>query len=149
MDHCALALDYRNEGYNCAQSVVCAFADEIGLPADQLAAMAGGFGGGVGGSHAELCGAISGAVLTLSLLFPQRDSADQASRRLVYGLSKQLRERFAAVFGQTRCGELLAARPEPGEKTPAAVRLGVEKHCDVMVVTAVELLEQLLQEQNA
>lgn len=148
MDRCAMALEFRNEGYNCAQSVVCAFADKIGLPVGQLSAMAGGFGGGVGGSHAELCGAVSGAVLTLSLLFPMQDSADQAARRLVYGLSKTMRERFAQVFGKTRCGELLEARPEPSSQTPAAVRLGVTKHCDVMVVTAVELLEQLLAEQE-
>ena len=49
MDHCALAYQYHQTGYNCAQSVAAAFADTVGLPPEQLAAMASGFGGGVGG----------------------------------------------------------------------------------------------------
>ena len=49
MDRCALAYQYRKEGYNCAQSVAAAFADQVGLDPTQMMAMASGFGGGVGG----------------------------------------------------------------------------------------------------
>ena len=45
-----------------------------------MAAM-GGFGGGVGGSHEELCGAVSGGVLVLSLLHPHTDGEDRAGKR--------------------------------------------------------------------
>ena len=68
MDSCANAYQYHREGYNCAQSVVAAFLDKLNLTKEQAMAMAGGFGGGVGGTHCEMCGAVSGAVLVLSLL---------------------------------------------------------------------------------
>ena len=149
MDHCALAYQYHQTGYNCAQSVAAAFADTVGLPPEQMMAMAGGFGGGVGGSRGELCGAISGGVLVLSLLHPYIDGADAAAKRAVYARVKEFRRRFEAVFGLTRCGELLRTQPGVSDRTPAAARLGVTAHCDNMVVTAAEILEQMLSEEQA
>ena len=58
MDRCAAAYAYHKQGYNCAQSVAGAFADLTGTAPEQLMAAMGGFGGGVGGSHEELCGAV-------------------------------------------------------------------------------------------
>lgn len=149
MDRCAKAYEYHKEGYNCAQSVAGAFADLMGLAPEQLMAATGGFGGGVGGSHAELCGAVSGGVLVLSLLHPHTDGADRAGKAAVYALTKEFRRRFEEVFGLTRCGELLKARPGVTDKNPAAQRLGVTAHCDNMIVTAVEILEQMLEEEKA
>ena len=145
-DRCALAYQYHRQGCSCAQSVLCAFSDLTGLETAQAMTIAGGFGGGVGGSHAELCGAVSGGVLVLSLLFPHADSADTDARRRITALTKTFRERFLAAFGHTRCGELLSARPGVSDKTPAAQRLGITAHCDLMIVTAVELVEGLLRE---
>ncbi len=149
MDRCAKAYEYHKEGYNCAQSVAGAFADLTGLTPEQLMAAMGGFGGGVGGSHAELCGAVSGGVLVLSLLHPHTDGADKAGKVAVYALTKEFRRRFEEVFGLTRCGELLKARPGVTDKNPAAQRLGVTAHCDNMIVTAVEIIEQMLAEEQA
>ena len=148
MDRCAMAYEYHKQGYNCAQSVAGAFADLTGLEFRQLMAVSGGFGGGVGGSHAELCGAVSGAVVALSLLYPHTDGADAAAKRNLYAVTKDFRQRFEAVFGKTRCGDLLAARPGVSDRTAAAARLGITAHCDIMIVTAVELLEQMLAEKR-
>ena len=149
MDRCALAYQYHREGYNCAQSVAGAFADLTGFSPEQLMASMGGFGGGVGGSHGELCGAVSGGVLVLSLLHPHTDGADRAGKVAVYARTKEFRRRFEEVFGLTRCGELLKARPGVTEKNPASARLGVTAHCDNMIVTAVEILEQMLSEERS
>ena len=142
MDRCAKAYEYHKQGYNCAQSVAGAFADLTGLAPEQLMAATGGFGGGV-------CGAVSGGVLVLSLLHPHTDGADRAGKAAVYALTKEFRRRFEEVFGLTRCGELLKARPGVTDKNPAAQRLGVTAHCDNMVVTAVEIVEQMLAEEQA
>ena len=66
MDRAKLANDYHNAGYSCAQAVVCAFADVIGLPQQQLAALTGGFGGGF--RTGEICGVLSGGAMVLGLL---------------------------------------------------------------------------------
>lgn len=146
MDRCELAYQYHKQGYSCAQSVAGAFADMLSWEPERLFAAAGGFGGGVGGSRAELCGAVSGGLLVLGLLFPHTRGEDKAAKREVYAPAKLFRQRFFETFGNTRCGDLLKARPGVSDKTAAAVRLGLTAHCDIMVVTAVELLETLLQE---
>ena len=147
MDRCAMAYQYRKEGYNCAQAVAASFADLTGLTPETMMAAAKGFGGGVGGSFQELCGAVSGAVLVLGMLDPDVTETDRAGRKRVYPKAKALRDRFEVTFGHIHCGDLRAARPGATDKTPAAVRLGVTAHCDIMVVTAVELLEALLNEE--
>lgn len=148
MDHCELAYQYHQTGYNCAQSVLLAFSDLTGLDTQTAASIAGGLGGGVGGSHSELCGAASGAALVLGLLYPQTEGSDSTAKRRIYGLTKEFYTRFQSRFGGlTRCGDLLRSRLQPTEEmTPAAVRVGADKHCDILVVTAVEILEQMIAE---
>ena len=68
MDRCERAIEYHKRGCNCSQSVLAAFADLTGLGEAGSLAIAGGFGGGSG--TGELCGAIAGAVMTLSQLYP-------------------------------------------------------------------------------
>lgn len=147
MDRCAIAYQYHKEGYNCAQSVVGAFLDKLDMTKEQAMAAAGGFGGGVGGSHAEMCGAVSGGVMVLSWLNPHVEGADKEGKKHVYAVAKEFRQRYADAFdGLTRCGELLKARPAVNEKTRAAARLEITAHCDVMIVTAVEIVEEMLAE---
>ena len=149
MDRCANAYQYHRDGYNCAQSVVAAFLDQLDLTKEQAMAMAGGFGGGVGGTRSEMCGAVSGAILVLSLLTPHTEGADTVGKKQVYGVAKEFHQRYAEAFGGlTRCGELLKARPAVNEKTQAAARLGITAHCDVMIVTAVEIVETMLAERG-
>ena len=91
-----------------------------------------------------------GVVIALGLLFPFTDGADAEGKRRVYAQAKEFLQRFQARFdGLSRCGDLLRARIEPTEETtPAAVRLGVDKHCDILIVTAVEVLEEMLAERS-
>lgn len=148
MDRCALAYQYHKQGWNCAQAVAGACADLAGRTPEELMPLAGGFGGGFGGSHEEACGAVSGGVLVLSLCFPHASGADQAAKTNLYRITKEYRRRFLEAFGHSRCGELLRARPGVTDKNPASERLGVTAHCDNMIVTAVELLEALIQEER-
>ena len=148
MDRCELAMQYHQSGYNCAQSVLMAFADLTKLSPETGFAMAGGFGGGFGATHQEVCGAASGAVMTLGLLYPFTENTDAEGKRRVYGLTKEFMKRFQERFsGNSRCGDLLRSRIEPTEEaTPAAVRVGAKKHCDILIVTAVEIVEGMLEE---
>ena len=146
MDRCKRAYELHKAGYNCAQAVAGAFADCLPVAEETVFASAGGFGGGVGGSHQEVCGAVSGGVLALSWLYPHTEGADQAAKRRLYGLCKEYRRRFEDIFGLSRCGDLLSAQPGVSTRTPAAERLGLTGHCDILIVTAVEQLEALLAE---
>ena len=146
MDRCALAKQYHDRGYNCAQSVLAAFCDLTKLPEEQAMAVASGIGGGFGGSHQEACGTLSGALMVLGLLYPHAEGENAQTKRRAYELTKEFRRRFEEKLGHTRCMDLLRSKLTADERMPAAQRLGVERHCTILVVTAVEMLEAYLQE---
>ena len=150
MDRCEQAFNYHHSGYTCAQSVLMSFADVTHVDEATGFAVAGGMGGGMGGTHQEVCGAISGGVLALGLAFPYTDSQRPEDKRRIMALSKEFMKRFQERFGGlTHCGDLLKSRVEATEEnTPAAVRVGASKHCDIMIVTAVEIVEQMLKEEG-
>ncbi len=142
MNRAELACQYHKEGYNCAQAVAGAFADRTGLELRQVLAVSGGFGGGVGGTHEELCGAVSGGVMVLSLLYPHLDNSDPDSKPALYARAADFRSRFLARFGNTCCGRLLETVPTEEE----AAKMGLTKPCDVLIAGAVEIVEEMLAE---
>ncbi len=146
MTHTEQAFAYHHQGYNCCQSVVAAFSDLTGLSAQQSFDIGAGFGAGAGSG--ELCGAIAGAVMTLGLVTPVDTADPVGSKRRTMALGKELQKRFSEKFGALRCRELLQKKFQPDDSTPAAKAMGLTEHCDIMIVTAVELVEEILAERG-
>ena len=73
---------------------------------DRIRRMACGLGGGIGGTHEEACGALTGGVLVLGALCA-RTSPDHEDTEL-YRRASAFREQFLAEFGFTRCADLQA-----------------------------------------
>ena len=145
MERCKLANEYHRRGFNCCQSVVAAFADLTGLTEQESVNFSVGFGGGA--ATGELCGAISGAIMVLGLLNPVDMKDPVGSKKKVMALSKDFQARFAARFSAVRCEELLKNKAAPdAANTPAAHALGIAGHCSIMIVTAVEIVEEMLKE---
>ena len=114
--------------YNCAQSVLLAFASEYDIPEKELYDLSVHFGGGMkmGGT----CGALTGALMALGLL--GIDSVSDAN-----AIEKKVRE---AHDGMLECRDLLRVNAEKGgEKKP---------HCDAMVYECVGYVEQMLEEKR-
>ena len=147
MERCRIANEWHDRGFNCAQSVLAAFADKIGMPEQELMSLAGGFGAGTG--TGELCGAVSGAVMALGLLTPVDMAEPVASKKRTLELSKEFQKRFSDVFHGLRCSDLITKKYVPDEKTPAAAEMDPSGHCAVMIVTAVEIVEAMLAEREA
>ena len=131
MDRCEQAVGYHKKGFNCCQSVLAAFQDVIGLTET-----------GTG----ELCGAVTGAVMVLDLLTPANPGDVMGSKKRSVGQAKELQKRFAERFDALRCADLLQKKFVPDDTTPAAKALGLTGHCDIMIATAVEIVEQMLAE---
>ncbi len=96
--------------------------------------MGTGFSGGLGGTHQELCGALSGGVLLIGGLLG-RSRLEEDDRRAM-NVALVYRARFLAQFGETRCAPLrdrVRASPEMGS-------------CAVLVEQSTRLLLQVLQE---
>ena len=144
MNHSQLAHEYHMKGYNCSQSLLAAFSDVTGLSETESLSVSGCFGRGAGSG--ELCGAISGAIMVLGMLTPVDPADPVGSKKRTVSLSKELQKRFSEKFGALRCQELLQNKFTPDDTTPAAKAMGLTGHCDIMIVTAVEIVEEMLAE---
>lgn len=138
------AAAYHHKGFNCCQSVLAAFSDKTGLSEQASFDAAGGFGAGL--QTGEVCGAIAGAVMTLGLLHPVDPADPVGSKRRTGKLAKEFQARFQEKFGALRCAPLLKTEIKAGAQTPAAQELALTNRCDVLIVTAVELVEDMLRE---
>ena len=144
MNRCEQAAAYHKKGFNCCQSVLAAFQDVIGLTETQCLTLGGGFGAGAG--TGELCGAVTGAVMVLDLLTPADPADVVGSKKKAMAQAKELQKRFAERFDALRCADLLQKKFVPDDTTPAAKALGLTGHCDIMIATAVEIVEQMIAE---
>ena len=61
------AVELRAESYNCAQAVIAAVANDVGITEEAAFGFAGGFGGGL--RLGEVCGAATGAVMAIGLRY--------------------------------------------------------------------------------
>ena len=77
---------------------------------DQMLRMSTGFAGGIGGTHLELCGALSAGTMIIGALYGRTRS--DVDDRLCQALATRYRDRFVQTFGSTCCGEL--RRPNQG-----------------------------------
>lgn len=133
------------EGYNCAQAVLGAFYDELGLTREQALALAAPFGGGIGRTR-ETCGAVSGMLMALGILSGGEEKEKKAE---VYEKTRALMEAFKAQTGSVFCRELMGLKKgesggDPAPRTPAYY---AERPCTRLVRIAAELTEQALTEQ--
>ena len=143
VDHAAKARDLFAGGYNCAQAVVGAFADELGMTQHQAVRLASSFGGGMGGMR-ETCGAVTGMLMVAGLLFGYDSPKDDAGKKAHYAHVRALAEDFRAQHGTLVCRELLAALPgklaqDPLPRTPEYYKV---RPCIRFVETAAGILEQ-------
>jgi C_GCAxxG_C_C family probable redox protein len=98
----------------------------------QSVRMATGLGGGLGGTHQEMCGALSGGVLVIGGLLG-RQNLEQDDEP-AYILAARYRERFLAELGDTQCAPLRERVQAPG---------GLESCAEIVERAAAILLELL------
>ena len=93
------------KGYNCSQSVVAAFAPQLGLTEETALRLSAGFGAGIGRMR-EVCGAFCGVVTVLSMVYA--DPTDPKDKSRIYALVQQAAEQYRNSGGSIICRELLA-----------------------------------------
>jgi C_GCAxxG_C_C family probable redox protein len=101
------AFNYHNSGYHCAEAVSMAIIESYGSDNGRyLPNVATAFGGGVGRTKQEICGALSGGIIALGYLFGR--SVPEADWTAVSNMAAKLKHRFVKAHGTTNCGALLA-----------------------------------------
>jgi len=130
-------------GYNCAQSVVLSFADDLKFSKELAQKMAAGFGGGMG-KQQETCGAVTGAIMVLGLLKGEEVNNNDELKTAAYGSVKDLTRDFVAIYKSTKCRDLIDCdlnTPE-GEAKFKDENI-MEIVCAGCVKKAVEIVENL------
>ena len=139
------ARTYFKEGYNCAQSVVLAFADLIDIDRQDLIHIASPFGGGMGRMR-EVCGAVSGMYIVLGYLRGCDSAADRQKKIDLYQEVQELAKEYKDMNGSIICRELLTGVSHtegrvPEERTEQYYK---KRPCSLLVVIASQILENHL-----
>ena len=125
------AFEYHGKGYNCAQAVLCAFADKTELNEETLYKIAEGMGAGMG-NRKNTCGALSGAVMLCGLVNSSGNVAN-STKAETYKLASELVNNFERRCGAFVCSEI------KGLNTGAPTA-----SCDDCIKGAVEAAEKIL-----
>jgi C_GCAxxG_C_C family probable redox protein len=145
MDRAEQAAAYMRGGLNCAQSVVKAFAAELGPEENLAVKMAASFGGGMG-RNGYVCGAVSGAAFILGARYGFTDPADPGAREKTYAKVNALIERFQKENGAVQCRELLGIDPKNPEEWKRVREAGAfADKCPLYVQFAAKITEALLE----
>ena len=142
MDRVAKAEELFKSGYNCSQSVIGAFCDDLGLDFNMTMKLSEGFGGGIGRMRLT-CGAVSGMVMVAGMML-SRGEKDGDTRAEVYGKVQELCNKFKEKNGSIVCADLLGLNkvdkpnPDPEARTSEYYQ---KRPCVELVKDAVKIIE--------
>ena len=105
--------------FNCCQSVLAAFAEDMGLTEEQAFNLGANFGSGMRSGSA--CGALTGGLMVLGMTHYPPEEADS------------FRKQFLEEHGEIDCAALLKKAHEAG--------IPRKEHCDGLVFDVVQMLE--------
>jgi C_GCAxxG_C_C family probable redox protein len=131
-------------GYACSQSVFAAFADSMGLDEEKALKIAAPFGGGIA-RNAGICGAVTGAIMTIGLKHGNYIQGDKEAKTLTYEKVNLFLKIFNKKYGTTICKDLLGhdiSTTEGFEYIHSHPEF--EEKCTSIVKSAIEILEDIL-----
>jgi len=132
-----------NQGFNCSQAVFSVFCEELGLNREVALKISSGFGGGM--CQGEICGAVTGAAMVLSLKYGQSKVGDKESKEKTYEIIKEFSERFKDVNRSIICKELLNFDLSKENARTLAREKGLfTTICPKMIRDTVIILEEIL-----
>ena len=135
------------DGANCAQAVLCSFADVCGLDQRTACHLATGFGAGFGRLR-EVCGAVSAMTMVAGLLHGA-DAGDKAAKDDCYACVQRLADEFRSQTGSIICRELLGLPPGQSDapiseaRTPDYYRRRHHTCCEKVMLAAAILEREL------
>ena len=126
-------------GRNCAQCTLAHFAERGDLEPEETDRLTACFGGGLemGGP----CGTVVGALMAIGLAVDNRETQHR--------INEEFRRRFAEKHGSIFCKELTGYDfSVPGQLELARSSGRIPELCPDLVLSAVEILEELLEEEG-
>ena len=139
------AVNNFKSGYNCAQSVFLAFAEDFGFDKETALKLSSSFGGGMGRLR-EVCGAVSSMFAIAGLKYGYTSPNDDEAKAKHYELIQALAEKFKSKYRTIICRELLdlpegADSPIPSKRTEEYYQT---RPCEAFIRYASEIIENEL-----
>ena len=147
MDRKQKAVDYFSQELHCSQSVLAAFAEECGITEEQALRLGSCFGTGM--RRGEVCGAVTGALMVLGLLYGQKKAGDAEGRQTSNKVNDLMMDRFKEKCGSYICNDLLGCDVTTSEGIQYCRdnKLFTD-FCPKMVAAAVEVVEEIIKSQE-
>ncbi len=127
------------KNYNCCQATISVFAEDLNLDMETALKISSGFGGGL--TKAEVCGAVSGACMAISLKYGSTNPENKESKAKI----KEFMTKFIEKNNSCTCKGLLGydKSTEEGAKIVEKEKL-TEKFCSGFITSAIEIAEDII-----
>lgn len=128
--------------------MLAGFGEPLGLPQEQAVALGRCLGGGMGA--AQVCGAVTGALLLIGLLPADISQAEPRRRQTAQRTAARFRQEFGSLRGSILCRDLLGVDISTPEGRQQAVEQELfSRLCPELVGEAAKIVEALVQEHQA
>lgn len=147
---------YERENTGCSQTAIAAIFDTLEIWNEDVFKAASGLADGLGLTGDGACGALVGASMVISWLYPRERSnfKDMFAPMKAYELVKKLHDQFVEKYGTCRCYDVqktLMGRTynlwDP-EELNLAFTSGMMDHCSKVVGNAAKLAVKLILEER-
>ncbi|MBK8946678.1 MAG: C_GCAxxG_C_C family protein [Ignavibacteriae bacterium] len=105
-NHFEIAISKFDNGYNCAQSVLYSFCEDLNLDKDMALKISCGFGGGMGRTE-EVCGTITGGIMVIGMKYGKGSFGEIENTEITYSKARELMHRFSEIHGTYICRKLI------------------------------------------
>ncbi len=131
------ATNFAEKGYNCCQSVICAYCEEYSIADDDIFKVTEGFGAGMGGLL-NTCGAVTGMYMAIGMHNSAGKKDNPRKTKMdTYASIRDVAEKFEEENGSIFCRDL------------KSVENGVQRvSCQKCVEDAAELVEKYIAERK-
>lgn len=140
-EHAGKMLD--EEGYHCSQCVVSHASEQFGIKKENAMKLASGFGGGC--FAGETCGAVSGAIILLSLKYgfsaPNSKAQDQILKDKIHEFEQKFKDRCGSLTCKGLLDGLSTGDPVEGKLIEER---GLYSRCKTYCAVSCDILDEML-----
>ncbi|MCU0287326.1 MAG: C-GCAxxG-C-C family protein [Acidobacteria bacterium] len=138
------ALAMFDEGFCCSQAVITPYVEQWGLDREHFLKLTDAFGGGIGGL-ANICGAVSAAIMLIGLKYGRTSASDLDARQKTRKMVKEFVKLYNERNGFIDCKNLLGVDISTGEGMAEAKEKGYfNSKCPGLIEDAVDILNSIL-----
>jgi C_GCAxxG_C_C family probable redox protein len=142
------SLQLFNNEYNCAQSILVAFAPKVGIDHSTAFRIAAGLGGGIGRTQ-NVCGAINAGAIVLGYAIGNYTPGDAEAKKAVGDMVGKFVNECKQVLGTTQCLEITKIDLNNDELRQWATDKGfLSAACNNAVEKVAQILESYLDHQR-